>query len=301
MQTAQQIELGIRTSNDHDSTLIVRLTVDPKIPDDSLNADRANEIINSFITLLPNLKSFTACRVIFIRKTGSVVTTTRTIEFLCPITPEVLTRVANYKDSTKVSLGYIDSSWNYINKDLKLSVKLKNDWFYVSRENDSLVYYPIGSDVSQLPQYRTDEDRRVPFQTLLKQFPTNPYPVFWISKNKMLPMGVGKGKDAYQGPTILAGLIKYPQGSEDEYLKDVYQILLSQKLTDAEIHSFFFGNASFRGTQPTKTQRYGTEFYNLTVIRQFRSVGLLLTIYYSNEKELKEIKSELSDLKIGPP
>lgn len=49
-------------------------------------------------------------------------------------------------------MGFIDPGWTYINKDLNLKLPLKTDWYYVSEENDSLVYFSIGSEVNQLPQ-----------------------------------------------------------------------------------------------------------------------------------------------------
>jgi hypothetical protein len=299
VQPADQIALSIQTTNNRDSTLIVRLTVDPKIPDDNLNSSRAKEVMSSFITILPNLKTFTFCKIIFIKKNGSVISTSRSREFLFHMTPELATRVANYKDSARASIGYIDPNWTYINKDLNLSLKLKNDWYYVSEENDSLVYYSIGSDVNQLPQYRTDEDRKVTFRTLSNLDPGNAYPIFRISKDKMLPIGIQGRVNGHPGPAIFAGLVNNLFLSEDEYLKNVYELLLSRKFTEKEIHSFVFGNATFRGHQLMNTMKDGSRNYNLTVIKRFRSVTLLLSIHYSNEKELEEIKHELSDLKIN--
>ncbi len=147
-----------------DSMLIVKLTVDPKIPDDSLNAARAKLILSSFLTVLPNqnLITLSSCKILFVKKEGSPVTKTQSIGFDCPITADLITRVANYKDSSRTTIGYISPEWNFFNYDLHLALPLKGNWFYASEEHDSLVYYAFGSDIRELPQYRTDPDRKVP-------------------------------------------------------------------------------------------------------------------------------------------
>lgn len=301
VQPAEKIELSVQTRNNRDSMLIVKLTVDPKIPDDSLNAAKAKEILSSFLTILPNrdLISLSSCKIIFIKKEGGSITTTRETGFICPITPDLTTHIANYKDSARAAIGYIDPTWTYINPELKLSLPLKAGWFYASEEHDSLVYYTIGSDINELPQYRTDTDRKVSFATLRNLAPGAAYPVLQLVKNHDPARETGKGKNEYQGPVITAGLNLNLFETEDNYLQELYLLFFSKTLEKKEIHSYTFGNLDFRGLEFTHPDKNGKTIYYLSLIKRFRKVSLLLNLQYSNNKELGEIKQELSDLKIN--
>ncbi|HMG68024.1 MAG TPA: hypothetical protein VK588_10065 [Chitinophagaceae bacterium] len=301
MQPAEHIELSEQITNNRDSILIVSLTVDPKIPDDSLNATRAKLVLSSFITILPNqnLRSFSSCKIVFLKKEGSLVSKSRAIEYICPMTADLVNRVDNFKDSTRAAIGYIDPNWTYNNQDLNLSLPLKAGWYYASDEHDSLVYYAIGSDISQLPQYRTDTDRKVTFLTLQSLDPGSAYPVLQLSKSKELLTGSQNGKFAYKGQVISIGLTLNLFDSEDEYLKKLVELYFSKKLPDNEIHSYRFGNASFRGHQFAHQIKNGKMVYNLTAIKRFPKVSLMLNLMYLNDKELEEIKNELSGLKIN--
>jgi hypothetical protein len=161
------------------------------------------------------------------------------------------------------------------------------------------VYYAVGSDINQLPQYRTDTDRKVTFLTLLNQGPGAVYPVLQLIKNKELSTTADKEKNKYRGPAIIAGLVLSHFDSEDEYLKNLFGLFFKKKLSDKEIHSYHLGNASFRGHQFAHNDKNGQMVYYLSVIKRFRKVGLVLTMKYSNDKELEEIKNELSGLKIN--
>jgi hypothetical protein len=299
VQPAKHIELRIETTNNRDSVLVVSLTVDPKIPDDSLNAARANLILSSFVAILPNqsLKSLTTCRIEFLKKEEAL--KIRTIVFICPMTADLAIQVDNYKDSSRAAIGYIDPGWTYINKDLNLSLSLKPDWFYASEENNAIVYYAIGSDINQLPQYRTDTDRKVTFLTLRKLTPGAAYTVLQLIKTKEPSTATHNGQNVYQGPAITAGLILNHFDSEDEYLKNLYALFFRKKLPENEIHSYRFGNASFRGEQFNHPDKNGKMIYYLSTIKRFRKVSLVLNMSYSNDKELEEVKHELSDLNIN--
>ena len=301
VQPVKDIEFSVQTTNNRDSMLIVSLTVDPKIPDNSLNATRAKMVISSFITILPsqNLKSFSSCKIIFIKKEGSPISKSRSVGFICPMTPDLKTRVDNYKDSSRAAIGYIDTSWTYINQDLNLSIPLKSGWYYASDENSSYVYYAIGSDVNQLPQYRTDTDRKVTFLTLQGLDPGDAYPVLQLSKNKDLLMVKQNGAFDYKGPMISVGLTLNLFDSEDEYLKNLYELFYSKKLSEKEVHTFHFGNADFRGHQFSHEMKNNKEIYNLTAIKRFRKVSLMLNLIYSNDQEFEEIKNELNGLIIN--
>jgi hypothetical protein len=300
VQPVEQIELSVQTTNNHDSVLIVSLTVDPKIPDDSLDASKAKMVLGSFITILPaqDLKSFTNCKIVFIKKEGTVISKSRSIAYTCPMTPDLVSRVNNYKDSARTTVGYIDPHWNYINQDLNLLLPLKPGWLYASKENDSIVYYDIGSDINQLPQYRTDTDRRVTYLTLRNLDPGGAYPVLQLNKNKEL-LTRADGKTEFLGPTIMAGLVLNPFLSEDEYINALFELFFKKKLSYAEIHSYSFGNASFRGHQFIQNDKNGKMINYLSVIRRFGKVSLVMNLKYSNNKELEEIKNELSGLQIN--
>lgn len=298
VQPANEIEMTVQSTNGHDSILIVKLEVDPKIPDDSLNGDRAKLVLSSFITSLPDLNSFTTCRIIFVRKTGSVVSTSSSIAFDCPVTPQVLTNLGNFKDSTRASVGYIDTGWTYVNKDLNLSLPLKKDWYYVSEEQDSLVYYAIGSDLSQLPQYRTDTDGKVSFKTLYGLDPGDSRFLLSISKNNSRPANPHLKEFNYSGAAIYVGMVMNRFDSEDEYLAAMNEMILSRKLAEKEIHTYHFGNADFRGQQASRKLKTGETIRHISAIKRFKRVSLVLGIDYSSEQELEEIKQELSGLKI---
>jgi hypothetical protein len=300
VQPAEHIYLSVRTTNDRDSVLIVQLTVDPKIPDDSLNAHRAKLVLSSFLAILPSqsLTSLTSCKIVFLKTSGSLISKSRSIAFTCPITADLTALVANYKDSTKTDIGYIDPNWTYINKDLKLSLTLKSDWSYASEEHDSILYYTIGSDINQLPQYRTDSNRKVTFLTLQKMAPAASYTVLQLYNTNDIKE-TASVKYNYQGPLITAGLILNNFDSEDEYMKNLYEMYFSKKLPDDEIHSYNFGNAVFRGHQLSRPDKNGRTIYLLSVIKRFRKVSLVLNMKYTDNKEYEEIKSELSGLKIN--
>ncbi len=301
IQPAQEIELSIQTTNNHDSVLIVSLTVDPKIPDDSLDASKAKMVLGSFITILPaqNLKSFSTCKIIFIKKEGSLVSKSRSVEYICPMTPELVTRVANYKDSSRAAIGYIDPHWTYINQDLNLSLPLKSGWFYASEENDSLVYYDIGSDINQLPQYRTDTDKKVTFLPLQNLGPGGAYPVLQLCKSKKALSGVQIGNFTYIDPVIFVGLTLNHFDSEDEYMKRLFEMFYKKNLPENEIHSYRFGNTDFRGFKFEREMKNGETVYNLTTIKRFRKVSLVMNFIYSNDQELADIKNQLNGLKIN--
>jgi len=297
VQPAAHIDLSVQTTNGHDSILIVKLTVDPKIPNDSLNLNLAKQILASFLTILPNMTTFTACKILFTKQESSF--ESKTFGFICLITPELVTRLATIKDSTRTSRGYVDPHWNYINPDLNLSLSLQSDWYYNSDENDSMVFYSIGSDINQLPQYRTETDRKVTFQTLSELDPGVAFPVLQISKNDKLLTVIRNGKVDYHGPLITVGLVMNMFDSEDEYLKNLYELAYSKKLSAEEIRTFHFGNADFRGHQFRHEIKNGQMANYLFVIKRFRKVTLVLNLIYSNDKEFEEIRHELSGLKIN--
>jgi hypothetical protein len=299
VQPAQHIAFAIETTDNHDSVLVISLTVDPKIPDDSLNAWKARLIMSSFVTILPdqNLRSLSSCKIIFLKKEGSF--STRSIGFAGPITPELVTKVANYKDSSKVSIGYINPDWAYVNKELNLSLPLKAGWFYTSEEHDSLVYYGIGSDINQLPQFRTDTDRKVTFITLRSLDPGNAYPVLQLTKKNESLMGPVAEKNEFRGPFIFAGLVLNRFDSEDEYLQELYMRDFAKKIPKKEIETFHFGNVYLRGKTFAHPDKDGKQIYFLSAIKRLKKVSLMLNLKYSNNKELNDIENELSGLNIN--
>ena len=301
VQHAQEIELSVQTTNNHDSVLIVSLTVDSKIPDDSLSLSKAKMVLGSFITILPvqDLNSFTTCKIIFIKKEGTVISKSRSIEYICSMTPELVSQVDNYKDSSRAAIGYIDPHWTYINQDLKMSLALNPGWLYASEENDSIVYYDIGSDINQLPQYRTDTDRKVTFLTLQDLGPGGAYPVLQLCKSKESLTNSKNGKFAYKDPVILVGLALNHFDSEDDYIKLIYGLFYKKKMSENNIRSFRFGNAGFRGFRFERGMENGKTIYNLAAIKKFRKVSLFLNLIYSNDQEFEEIKNELSSLNIN--
>jgi len=224
VQPAEHIELSAQITNNRDSMLIVILTVDPKIPDDSLNAARAKLVLLSFIAILPsqNLRSFSSCKIVFLKKEGSFVSKSRAIEYICPMTVDLVTRADNYKDSARANIGYIDPNSTYINQDLNLSLPLKAGWLYVSEEQDSIRYYAIGSDINQLPQYRTDTDRKVTFLTLLNLHPGDAYPVLQLIKNKELLTVADKEKTEHRGHIGNSDLRGHQFAHNDKYGQTVY-------------------------------------------------------------------------------
>jgi hypothetical protein len=206
--------------------------------------------------------------------------------------------VVNFKDSTRASLGYIDTSWTYINRDLHLSLPLKKDWYYISEEQDSLLYYAIGSDVNQIPLYRTDTNRKVSFKTLSSMAPGQARSLLRIGKYNALSPTMQKGKFDIRGALFSIGLVMNRFNSEDEYLNDIIELLHSKKLVTKEIRSYRFGNADFRGLQFSETLKNGITRRQLAVVKQFKSVSLVLGMNFSNEKEFEEIKQALSSLEI---
>jgi hypothetical protein len=300
VQPAEKIQMGMQTENGRDSMLIVKLTVDPKIPDDSLNAARAKLILASFLTVMPNqdLISLKSCKILFVKKEGSSVSNTKSIWFVCPITPDLITRVANYKDSSRITIGYISPDWNYFNYDLHIALPLKGDWFYVSEEHDTLVYYPFGSDINELPQYRTDPDRKVSYRGLQDLNPGASYQVLLLSKSNEHLTTMEKMQTDYHGPSIYAGLIINIFESEDEYLKNLYELYFNKKLLESKIHSYNYGNAVFRGLQFEHAAKNGDMVHYLSAVKRFSKVSLVLNVRYTNAKELEEINQLLSTMKI---
>ena len=284
-----EIELSVQTTNNHDSILIISLTVNPKIPDDSLNLSKAKMVLGSFITILPaqDLKSFTTCKIVFIKKEGTVVSNSKSVEYICSMTPEFISQVDNYKDSSRTAIGYIDPHWTYINQDLNLSLPLKSGWLYASEENDSIVFYDIGSDINQLPQYRTDTDRKVTFLTLQNQNPGEAYQVLQLCKSKEAMKSAQKGKFDYSGPVIFVGMNWNHFDSDDEYVKILFESFYKKNMPEKEIHSYRFGNAEFRGHRFGSQTKNGKKIYNLTAIKRFRKVSLVLNLIYSNDQELR--------------
>ena len=301
VQPAREIELSVQTTNNHDSVLIVSLTVDPKIPDDSLSLSKSKMVLGSFITILPaqDLKSFTTCKIVFIKKEGAVISNSRSIEYICSMTPELVSQVDNYKDSARAAIGYIDPHWTYINQDVNLSLPLKPSWLYASEENDSIVYYDIGSDINQLPQYRTDTDRKVTFLTLQNLGPGGAYPVLQICKSKASLTGSQNGKFDYKDPVIFVGLALNHFDSEDDFIKLIYGLFYKKKMSENDIRSYRFGNADFRGFQFKREMENSKTVYNLAAIKKFRKVSLVLNLIYSNDQELNDIKNELGSLNIN--
>src|ERR1700733_14537423 len=132
VQPAKNIEMGVQIKDGRDSMIIINLEVDPKMPDDSLSEFRAKQVLGSIITTISDLQAYSSCKIIFTKKSGSAGNTTKSIFYQYPITPELLTRLKNYKDSTKITEGYIYNGWVYNNGDLELSIPLINGWFYPS-------------------------------------------------------------------------------------------------------------------------------------------------------------------------
>jgi hypothetical protein len=301
IQPAEQIELGIQTTNGRDSVLIVKITVDNKIPDEKLNSDKANLVLESFFPVLQNQdwKSLSTCKIFFIKKDGGLVSTTKSIGFVCPINAEFASRLSNFKDSSKTTIGYIDPSWNYINKDLNLSLPLKAGWHYASEEHDSILYYTVGTDVNELPQYRTDSDRKVTFATLRDLRPGDAYQVFLLHKNIDPFSQGGKSRNNFMGPSIFAGLTMNLFNSEDEYIKNLYELLFSKKLEEDQIRTYRFGNLSFRGYLFSNVGQDGKMIYSLSLVKRFRKVSLVMNLKYSDKEELQEINQALSGMKIN--
>jgi len=183
VQPASNIEMGVQIKDGRDSMIIINLEVDSKIPDDSLNGLKAKDVFGSIMTTVSDLQSYSSCKINFIKKPGSQ--TTQLLSYECPITPELLTRLKNYKDSTKTTEGYIYKGWVYNNSDLELSMPLINGWYYPSQEMGSVVFYTIGADdVNQLPQYLTDPEKKISFQGLYALGPGETHAVFHICKYK---------------------------------------------------------------------------------------------------------------------
>jgi hypothetical protein len=297
VQPAENIDISIQTTNDHDSILIVKLKVSPKTPLDSLNAARAKLVIASFITILPSMRTYSAYKVIFLKKDGAI--STRSIEYLLPMTAELVSRVTNFKDTTKTAMGYMAEGWIYINKDLNFSAALNPGWYYVSDENDTTVFYPIGSDLNQLPQYRLDSDRKVTYLTLSHLDPGSDHLVLTISKNGSVLKKSSKGLTIYGGPMVSFGLVMNLFHSEDEYLQNLNEALYDKKLPSKQIKTYRFGNADFRGYEFSNPDGNGKSIHFLMVIKQFRRVTLIVRIIYSSAKEFEEVKQELSGVKMG--
>jgi hypothetical protein len=296
VQPAENIDISIQTTNNHDSILIVKLKVSPKTPKDSLNGEQAKRVIASFITILPSMQTYTAYKVIFLKKDGAI--STRSIEYLFPVTAELASRVTDYKDSTKTSMGYMAPGWTYMNKDLDFSVALNPGWYFVSDENDSTVFYPIGSDLNQLPQYRLDSDRKVTYLTLSHLDLGSDHTVLSISKKDSVLKKSAKGLPIYGGPIVTFGLVMNLFHTEDEYLQNLNETFNNKKLPSGQIKTYHFGNADFRGYQFTNPDGNGKMVHFLMVIKQFRRVTLIVRIIYSNAKEFEDVKQELSGVKI---
>ena len=300
VQPAKNIEMGVQITDGRDSTIIIKLEVDSKIPDDSLNEFRAKQVLGSIITTISDLQSYSSCKIIFVKKSGSAVNTTKSKFFLCPITPALLTNLKNYKDSTKTTEGYIYKGWVYNNSDLELSMPLINGWFYPSQEMGSVVFYTIGSDdVNQLPQYYTDPDKKISFKGLYALGPGETHTIFHICKYKEKTLS-GNAIDSIFCPAMEVGLVINRFASEDEYMKTVEQILLSKKLPANKIHSFPFGDIIFRGIQEGVVQKSGKTIHQLWLMKQFRRVSLVINLIYQNDKELAEMMQVLNKIKITP-
>jgi hypothetical protein len=300
VQPAKNIEMGVQITDGRDSMIIIRLEVDSKIPDDSLNEFRARQVFASVITTISDLPSYSSCKIIFIKKSGSAVSTTNSIFYQCPITPALLTNLKNYKDSTKTTEGYIYKGWVYNNGDLELSMPLVNGWFYPSQEMGSVVFYTIGSDdVNQLPQYYTDPDKKISYKGLYELGPGETHTVFHICKYKDKILSA-RASDSVFCPAMEVGLVINRFASEDEYMKSVQQILLSKELPADKIHSFPLGDIVFRGIQEGVVLKNGKIIHQLWLMKQFRRVSLVINMVYLNDKELEEMMQALNKIKITP-
>jgi hypothetical protein len=286
VQPAKNIEMGVQITDGRDSMIIIKLEVDLKIPDDSLSEFRAKQVLGSIITTISDLQSYSSCKIIFIKKTGSDVNTTKSIFYQYLITPALLTNLKNYKDSTKTTEGYIYKGWVYNNGDLELSIPLINGWYYTSQEMGSVVFYTIGSDdVNQLPQYYTDPDKKISYKGLYALGPGETHTIFHICKYKQKILS-GKANDSSFCPAMEAGLLINRFASEDEYMKAVQQILLSKELPANRIHSFPLGDIVFRGIQEGVVLKSGKTIHQLWLMKQFRHVSLVINMIYLNDKEL---------------
>jgi hypothetical protein len=298
VQPAKNIEMGVQIKDGRDSMIIINLEVDSKIPDDSLNGLRAKQVLESIITTVSDLQAYSSCKINFIKKPGPH--TTELLSYQCPITPELLTRLKNYKDSTKITEGYIYKGWVYNNSDLELSMSLINGWYYPSQEMGSVVFYTIGSDdVNQLPQYYTDPEKKISFKGLDALGPGETHPVFHICKYKEKIFS-GRAIDSIFCPAMEVGLVINRFDSEDEYMKAVGQIVRSKELPANKIHSFHFGDIVFRGIQESGVLKSGKTIHQLWLMKQFRSVSLVISMIYQNDKELEEMKQALNKIKITP-
>ena len=72
-----------------------------------------------------------------------------------------------------------------------------------------------------------------------------------------------------------------------------------KNLPENEIHSYRFGNTGFRGFKFERELKNGETVYNLTTIKRFRKVSLVMNFIYSNDQELADIKNQLNGLKIN--
>ena len=300
VQPAKNIEMGVHITDGRDSMIIIKLEVDSKIPDDSLNEFRAKQVLGSVITTISDLQSYSSCKIIFIKKSGSVINTAKSIFYQCPITPALLTNLKNYKDSTRTTEGYINTGWVYNNGDLELSIPLVNGWYYPSQEMGSMVFYTIGSDdVNQLPQYYTDPDKKISYKGLYALGPGETHTVFHICKHKEKILS-GKGNDSVFCPAMEVGLVINRFASEDEYMKSVQQILLSKELPADKIHSFPLGDIVFHGIQEGVVLKSGKKIHQLWLMKQFRRVSLVINMIYLNDKELEEMMQALNKIKMTP-
>jgi hypothetical protein len=196
-------------------------------------------------------------------------------------------------------MGFMSPGWTYMNKDLNFSVALNPGWYFVSDENDSTVFYPIGSDLNQFPQYRLDSDRKVTYLTLSHLYPGSDYTVLSISKKDSVLKRSAKGLPVYDGPIVTFGLVMNLFHSEDEYLENLNVILYNKKLSSSQIKTYRFGNTDFRGYQFSNPDGNGKSIHFLMVIKQFRRVTMIVRIIYSSTKEFEDVTQELSGVKMG--
>jgi hypothetical protein len=300
VQPAKNIEMDVQITDGRDSMIIIKLEVDSLLQTDSLNEFRAKLVLGSIITTISDLQSYSSCKIIFVKKSGSNVNTTKSIFFRYPITPALLTNLKNYKDSTKTTEGYIYKGWVYNNSDLELSMPLVNGWYYPSQEMGSFVFYTIGSDdVNQLPQYNTDPEKKISFKGLYELGPGETHTIFHICKYKEKILS-GKATDSIFCPAMEVGLVINRFASEDEYMKAVEQIVLSKELPANKIHSFPCGDIVFRGIQQGVVLKSGKTLHQLWLMKQFRRVSLVINLIYVNDKELEEMMQALNKIKITP-
>ena len=300
VQPAKNIEMGVQITDGRDSMIIIKLEVDSKIPDDSLNEFRAKQVLGSIITTISDLQAYSSCKIIFIKKSGSAVNITKSIFYQYPITPVLLTKLKSYKDSTKITEGYIYKGWVYNNGDLELSMPLINGWFYPSQEMGSVVFYTIGSDdVNQLPQYYTDPEKKISFNGLYALGPGETHTIFHICKYKDKIFS-GKAIDSIFCPVMEVGLVINRFVSVDDYMKAVEKMMLSKELPADKIHSFHYGDIVFRGIQQGFVLKSGKTIHLLLLMKQFRRVSLVINLIYQNDKELEEMTQALNKIKITP-